>query len=95
MTATEHEAIEDRILQAIHEPGADLETLAHEVGGSDHAQAYLVELVSTYSAISTASPAAARASALLEHGLAVAAELGADETTSSQAQERERDGGRD
>lgn len=86
---TDRESLEDRILRASHEPGADLELLAHEVGASTDAQAYLVELVETLAAISPTSAAAERAAALLEAGLAVAAELGADEIETAAGARRE------
>jgi hypothetical protein len=66
--------LEDRLLRAVHDGAGDLESLAHEVAASDEAQAYLVALVQTLTALSSTSPPAARAVALLEHGLAVAAE---------------------
>ena len=88
--------LQERLLRACHEPDAadlDVENLAHEIARSDDAQAYLVQLVATLTAISPAHAAADRAEALLEHGLAIAAEH--DETelaaTRSNAKERARD----
>jgi hypothetical protein len=64
-----------RILQALHEPETiDVELLAHEIAASEDAQAYLLQFIETISAISPASEPAARAEALLEHGLAIAAD---------------------
>jgi hypothetical protein len=71
--------LEDRLLRAVHDEDGDFEELAHVVAASDGAQAYLVELVQTLTSISATSPPAARAAALLEHGLAIVAEHSADE----------------
>lgn len=71
---SEIENLEERLLRAVHEPDTDLELLAHEVAASEEAQVYLVELASTLSALSPANPAIERASALLEHAMAIVAE---------------------
>jgi hypothetical protein len=77
--------LEDRLLRAVHDQDGDLEELAHIVAASDGAQAYLVELVETLTTLSAASPPAMRAAALLEHGLAIVAEHGADAHAESSA----------
>ena len=87
--------LEDRLLRAVHDQDADLEELAHVVAASDGAQAYLVELVETLTAISAASPPAARAAALLEHGLAIVAEHTADAHEESAASAAHASEGRD
>lgn len=75
VTDATHDELEARLLAAVTgEEGADIELVAHEVAGSDHAQQYLVALASTLGSISGSSATAARAAALLEHGLAIAAE---------------------
>lgn len=71
---SDSETLEERLLRAVHEPDADLELLAHEVAASEEAQVYLVELAGTLSALSPANPAIERASALLEHAMAIIAE---------------------
>ena len=73
---TEAMDLETQLCAAVHDADADVELLAHLVAGSDRAQAYLVELLRTISAIAPTSPAIGRAEALLEHGLAVAAHHG-------------------
>ena len=73
---TEPVDLEQRLLEAVHEPGSDLELLAHEVASSEQAQVYLDERVATLSAHSPRNRAAERAATLLEHALAIAAELG-------------------
>ena len=78
---TDEAELEQRLLEAVHAQGADLELLAHDVASSEDAQAYLVELVATLSAVSPSNRAAERAAALLEHGLAIAAELGLGAST--------------
>lgn len=72
---TTRDDLEARLLAAVTgDASADLELVAHEVATSDDAQTYLVALVGTLGALSGASEPAARAQALLEHGLAIAAE---------------------
>jgi hypothetical protein len=93
--STAMEELEARLLAAVTGGEGDLELVAHEIAGSDHAQQYLVALVGTLGSMSADSAAAARAMALLEHGMAIAgeraeahaseAEAGAAATSSSTA----------
>lgn len=78
------EDLETELCAAVHDPDADVERLAHLVAADDHAQVYLVELVGTLAAIAPRSPAIARAEALLEHGLAIAADLDREPPTGAE-----------
>jgi len=87
------EELELRILQAVHEPDTvDLELLAHEIAGSDDAQAYLIRLIDTISTLSPASQPAARAGELLEHALVIAADQleGGQQAARTQTEESKR-----
>ena len=71
---SDKEPLDERVLRAIHEPDSDVELLAHEIAASDEAQSYLMEVISTLSALSPSNKAAQRASALLEQSMAIAGE---------------------